>query len=181
MTNRSYNLCFTLNNYSDEDVATIAQWPCRFVVIGREVGKEGTPHLQGFVIMKNAARLSSMKKLQEAAHWEICKGSWEQNYAYCIKDGDITEHGEKPITKRARGDNEKVRWDEAMTAAKEGRFNDIDVDIRLKYYRTCKEIHKDHMQKAQRIAEMGLLGSWIYGPPGCGKVKGAREDYPGAY
>jgi len=179
MSNRSYNWCFTLNNYNDEDIALIAHWPARFVVVGREVGKEGTPHLQGFVIMKNVARLSSMKKMQQAAHWEICKGSWEQNYDYCTKDGDFTEFGEKPKTKGQKGADEKLRWSEALTAAKEGRYNDIDVDIRMRYYKTCKEVHKDHMQKPKDAD--GTTGVWIWGPPGTGKSKSARKDYPGAY
>eukprot|EP00798_Chlamydomonas_sp_ICE-L_P012426 gene12426-15625_t len=76
-------------------------------------GEQGTPHLQGFAITHNQTRLSSMRKLHGSAHWTICKGSWEQNYEYCTKDGDFTEHGVKPTTKRQRGDGEKQRWENA--------------------------------------------------------------------
>eukprot|EP00798_Chlamydomonas_sp_ICE-L_P029774 gene29774-5236_t len=106
MSGRSKNWCFTLNNYSDSDVAHIEEWKCKFVVYGKEIGDEGTPHLQGFVIMKSQAKLVGMKKLHATAHWEICKGSWEQNYEYCTKDGDCMEYGEKPTTKRERGEDE---------------------------------------------------------------------------
>eukprot|EP00798_Chlamydomonas_sp_ICE-L_P018616 gene18616-25130_t len=126
MANKSRNWCFTLNNYSDEDVALIAQWNVKYVVFGREIGEEGTPHLQGFVIMKNKGRLASMKKLHATAHWEICKGNWEQNYDYCTKDEDFTEHGVKPISKAQNGEEEKLRWTNALLAAKEGRLDDID-------------------------------------------------------
>eukprot|EP00798_Chlamydomonas_sp_ICE-L_P001953 gene1953-33366_t len=99
--------------------------------------------------MKNQSRLASMKKLHATAHWEICKGNWEQNYEYCTKEGDFTEYGEKPITKRKRGEDEKLRWETARDLAKSGRIDEIDADIYFRYYRTCKEIKKDHMSKPE--------------------------------
>jgi len=179
MANKSRNWCFTLNNYSDQDIEAILGWDVKYVVYGKECGEEGTPHLQGFVIMKNENRMVSMKKLHATAHWEICKGSWEQNYEYCVKEADFTEHGEKPTSKRERADNEKARWTIAKNAAKEGRMDDIPDDIWCRFYRTWKEIKKDHMQKPDDADD--VCGLWIYGPPGTGKSRQARKDYPGAY
>ena len=48
---KSANYVFTLNNYQDkpEAVALLNLLPCRYMKYGREVGEEGTPHLQGMV------------------------------------------------------------------------------------------------------------------------------------
>eukprot|EP00798_Chlamydomonas_sp_ICE-L_P006068 gene6068-2670_t len=102
-----------------------------------------------------------------------------RGYDYCTKEEDFTEHGEKPTTKRKKGEDEKLRWENARTCAKEGRLDDIDADIYCRLYKTIKEIKKDHMVKPEDAD--GVTGVWIYGPPGCGKSRGARADYPGAY
>eukprot|EP00798_Chlamydomonas_sp_ICE-L_P006898 gene6898-30877_t len=117
--------------------------------------------------------------MNATAHWEICKGNWEQNCDYCTKGKDFTGHGVKPTTKRQRGDDEKLRWEHARTCAKEGRLDDLDANIYCRFYRTWKEIKKDHMTKPEDAD--GVTGVWIYGPPGCGKSRGARTDYPDAY
>ena len=179
MTDRSRNWCFTVNNYNDEDIKLIAEWNVKYVVYGKEIGVKGTPHLQGFVIMKQQTKLCGMKKLHGTAHWEICMGKWEQNYEYCTKDGDFTEHGDKPTTKLERGKGEQDRWELSWTAAQEGRIEDIPADIKMRFYRTIKECMRDHMQKPDDAD--GVTGVWIYGPPGCGKSRSARAKYPGAY
>jgi len=120
-----------------------------------------------------------MKIMHGTAHWEMCIASWESNYEYCTKDGDFTEHGVKPISQQQKGADEKLRWELAWNAAKEGRMDDIPYDMRTRYMKTYKEVMRDHMQKP--VDADGVTGVWIYGPPGCGKSRGARAKYPGAY
>lgn len=178
------NWCFTLNNYDKEvDVPNIAKWPARYTIYGREKGENGTPHLQGFTVLEKKTRLAGVKKLHNKAHWEAAKGSWEQAANYCKKDGDYTEIGEAPMTKKKKatvcGEAEKGRWEDAWENAKKGNFDDVPADIKFRYYRTMKEVAKDHMVKPDD--ENDVTGVWIYGPPGCGKSRKAREEYPGAY
>lgn len=45
--------CFTLNNYSEFDIDTLAKVDCVYIVYGIEVGKEFTSHLQGYIYFKN--------------------------------------------------------------------------------------------------------------------------------
>lgn len=94
---RTRGWCFTLNNYTDEEFETMKEYghtnTVRFV-IGKEVGsKTGTPHLQGYFYHKNSQTLLRMKKLNKRAHWEQAKGSPEQNFKYCSKDGIIESKG----------------------------------------------------------------------------------------
>lgn len=175
----SCNWCFTINNFNDEDFKIIENWPSKYTIYGKETGEEGTPHLQGFTILSKNSRLSGMKKLHVKAHWEAAKGNWQQNVDYCSKQGDITEHGEKPMSNKRKGEVEKERWDNAKKMAKEGNIDNIDSDIYLRFYRTLKDIKKDHMVKPADADE--ITGIWIYGEPGCGKSRKAREDYPDAY
>lgn len=85
-----YNWCFTINNYTDTDITDIQAWPVQGVAYGKEEGKEGTPHLQGFVCCKSQLSLAGMKKLHKTAHWEPMKGSIAQNEKYCSKQGQYT-------------------------------------------------------------------------------------------
>ena len=70
---------FTLNNYSEDEYRSIQSWctnECDYAVIGKEVGEEGTPHLQGYFRKKVKCRLSSLKdSLSGRAHFEAARGS----------------------------------------------------------------------------------------------------------
>ena len=81
----------TLNNYTDEDEASIRRWDSdeyvTRLVISKEVGENGTPHYQGAVTFKVAKRLSALKKLHSRIHWEEAKAS--DAGLYCVKDGSI--------------------------------------------------------------------------------------------
>ena len=80
--------CFTWNNYPEgwydssivPEISKLSGW-----IIGEEVGEEGTPHLQGFIIFKKKSR--PMGLLPKEVHWEKCKGTIEDNIKYCSKDG----------------------------------------------------------------------------------------------
>lgn len=170
---------YTLNNYTEEDYERHQQLECKWHVCGKEVGESGTPHLQGTIAYKNAKSFQSMKKLLPRAFIAVAKGNSLQCYEYCIKDGDFFEIGTRPKTSKEKGKGEKRRWQEAFNACKEGRFDDVDADIRFRYYNTCKRIRKDFQPPVQSLED--VCGIWIYGPPGTGKSHWARENYPNAY
>lgn len=92
----SKNWCFTLNNYTEDDInmiSSIVPEICTLCVVGKEVGASGTPHLQGFCSFKVKCRPMSLL-LSPKIHWEKCKGNAAQNIAYCEKDDDvIIRHG----------------------------------------------------------------------------------------
>lgn len=177
-TPRSRAWCYTLNNYSDDEYAELQATECKHHVIGKEVGTEGTPHLQGHVYFENKKSLAQVKKLQPRAHWEQTRNILEA-VNYCEKDGDIWEQGERPKDPKKQGQAEKRRWDEALAAAKEGRVDDIPSDIQLRYYGTIKRIRMDHAPKLPALDE--LQNEWRYGPTGTGKSRDTRTQYPDAY
>ncbi len=162
--------CFTLNNPGKEALPGIDHFD--YFVYGKEVGDSGTPHLQGFFILKNRQRLSFVKKLFPRAHFERMRGTPLEAATYCKKDGDFKEVGTLPLDKSARL---KRRWDDFYLAAKEHRLDDIPSDMLVRYYHAFKRIMQDNPRKLEALPT--TCGVWIHGVSGIGKSKMAREDY----
>lgn len=138
----SKHWCYTINNPTTGDAELIEKAKRRFVyhVCGREVGEDGTLHMQGYVVFLNRCRLPAVKKVFPRAHLEIKKGTSLQASNYCKKDGHFIEDGKCPMTLKKR--NEKD-WSEAYKAAKEGRLDDIPRDMYLRYRNNVMLIHCD--------------------------------------
>lgn len=82
--------CFTLNNYSEEDILCFDNLGgITYLVYGKEVSSTGTHHLQGYLVLKKPERLSFLKKINSRAHWEPSKKSVVANTRYCSKEGDF--------------------------------------------------------------------------------------------
>lgn len=84
--------CFTFNNYTTEDMVVLKKQILENkniseYIIGKETGKEGTKHLQGFVSFKSKIRPKTL--FSEKIHWESAKGSKKQQEDYCSKDKDL--------------------------------------------------------------------------------------------
>ena len=89
--------CFTLNNYTYADLEAFHNAIDRtYVIIGKEVGASGTPHLQGYITFFKNKRLGAVRAIHRRAHWEITRGSTDENIKYCSQDGDFHELGERP-------------------------------------------------------------------------------------
>lgn len=94
------NWCFTINNYTDEDIERMEDLglqigtTLKYLVVGREVGEEGTPHLQALIQFNKKLRLNQVKSYVGArAHCEIMRGTSTQASMYCKKDEDFLEYG----------------------------------------------------------------------------------------
>lgn len=83
------NWAITINNYTESDIEEAKTWDVQYLLFAHEVGKKGTPHVQGLVQFKKNMRAAACKKLNARAHWEICRRDEETNQNYCLKDGNI--------------------------------------------------------------------------------------------
>lgn len=179
MSSRSKNWCFTVNNYTEEDVAAIEKLieSSDYVIVGKEQGEQGTPHLQGYVQLKKKTRLGGLKKILPRAHLQVARGSAEDNRKYCSKEGDFKEYGTaKEIDP---GKREKRRWDEIWENAKKGDIEAIEPEVRIRHYNAIKRIKKDYSEPPPDLE--APCGLWITGESGVGKSTYARKHYPGAY
>ena len=80
-----------LNNWTDDElksISSICSKYCKYATIEKEVGDNGTPHLQGYFELKSKARPSSIFN-NKRIHFEKAKGTREQNDIYCSKDNNI--------------------------------------------------------------------------------------------
>lgn len=91
--------CFTLNNYTVEQIEHLEQvfkHECKWYVFQEEVGVCGTPHLQGTLCLKVRQRMTQLKAIDPKIHWEPTK-SISKSLAYCIKAetaiGKLYYHG----------------------------------------------------------------------------------------
>lgn len=98
---RTKSWCFTLNNFSEDEYRKIIEYgaspACEYLVVGREVGASGTPHLQGYLVLSVRQRLPYVKAaIGNRAHIEAARGSPAANRVYCTKDGSFQECGTLP-------------------------------------------------------------------------------------
>lgn len=88
---RARRWCFTLNNYTNEDLSQLSKYfeqTTDFYIIGKEIGESGTPHLQGYFERKQQVRFDTLKKIMPKCHLEKAKGNRLSNVEYCSKTND---------------------------------------------------------------------------------------------
>lgn len=100
--------CFTINNWTNAelDFLTSNAPPHEnplfsYLVVGREVGENGTPHLQGFCILTRRRRLTTLRTVPGLgrAHLELSRARDPSTAAaYCKKDGNFDEFGTIPVS-----------------------------------------------------------------------------------
>lgn len=171
--------CFTVNNYTDEDVDRIQdvdeldrEWS--YVVIGKEIGEGGTPHLQGYIEMNKVKRLSAMKKLMPKAHFEVRLGSSKQASEYCKKDGDYFEWGTVSEGRGKKGSKvTEEKYAAAYALLLDGKLEEIEPDIQIRHYSNLVRLKLDRQVMPEELKD--TCGIWIHGPPGIGKSTKARS------
>lgn len=114
--------CFTIHGEQDDLSALKAtmvdpKWGRYGMCQLEQCPSTGRFHLQGFLCLPRAQRLSFVKGIHATAHWEIARGSLEANEAYCSKETTRVP-GSAPTTWGERPENRQgQRTDlEAATA-----------------------------------------------------------------
>lgn len=111
--NAAKRWCFTINNYTPAEQQAILDSADNFdyLVVGRELGDSGTPHLQGFLILQTKLRLRNVKALPgfQRAHLEVARGTPKEASDYCKKDSDFSEFGTLPSGQGKRSEFDTLK------------------------------------------------------------------------
>ncbi len=157
------NYCFTWNN---PEIEIFNHKLITYIIWGKETGKNGTYHYQGYVELSRSTRLSTMKsQINDKIHWEIRKGTQQQAIDYCKKDGN---------------------WQEKGAPKEQGRRNDLDGVRQMAAEDGMKAVTAIYNYQAIRVAEKYLEYNeegrdwkpfiyWLWGGTGVGKSRTAKE------
>lgn len=173
MTNRARGWCFTYNN--PEVVPDYCGWGTDYVIVGNEVGEEGTPHHQGYAYWSGKKSFSAVRKLLPLAHWEVARGSAQESQTYCSKQEVLLEAGTCPAQGK-RSDIQKVT---ELVETGHGMRDIIPVASSYQSLRTAELLLKYVEPARPTNTEVTVL--WWWGATGTGKSREAFETYPDAW
>jgi len=181
--------CFTINNPTHK-VLFPDGLPegIRYIVYQLERGEQGTPHLQGFVLLARPQRMAWLRKITaKTAEGEVfhvfdraalfeAKGNAEQNKTYCTKAEGRLEGpwslGDAP----KQGDRTDLR-EAAAALMKDGDITAIDPAVFLKYASGCLKLAA--LAVPPRRDDLKVIT--IIGPTGIGKSYAVHDLFPDVY
>lgn len=181
------NWCFTLNNYTQDDIDQLRQFcgpnsGIRYLCFQPEQGESGTKHLQGCFICINPRAFNGLRGLFRW-HLEVMRGTIEQAIAYCSKedsrDGVFEEYGERPLNAGRQGGRSDL--EAVATAIKAGqRAREIFENFGDCYIKYSKGIERAIcLYQPTRTWKTQVF--WFHGSTGTGKTRTAFESEPLAY
>lgn len=142
---------------------------------GLEVGKQGTPHIQGYVYFKNKVLFSTLKDMLPHAHIERARGNPEENKVYCSKEGIFTEIGKIPKQGK-RTDMEVIR-DMIQQRCSLSEIADTFPASYIRYYKGIQAMYD--LTYTARSSPPQVI--YIWGDTGVGKTRYAFDTYNSVY
>lgn len=180
MADRYRGFCWTLNNYTPEEVDFLEKLECQYMAFGREIcPTTGTPHLQGYVYFKDAkSERSAIRTLPRRCHVEHQRAKDPKHaYVYCFKeDPHAYQRGIPPASPAEKGATEQDRWQGYLQAVQEGRLSDLPTRILCNNLRGLQYAAQALRNQARDLGDVPIDNLWIYGPPGSGKTTRVMAD-----
>lgn len=169
---------FTINNYTEEDLACVEQTSqeknVKYLVCGKEVAPTtGTPHIQGYVRWANGvSRATACRRLGGRASVRVaCRGGLDAaNKSYCSKDTQWLEVGE-PSEPGKRTDLAGLR-DEFAKHGSIGKCVREIAGISYQGIRGLEVMSKYTEPQRNWVTEV----YWYYGSTGTGKTRRAFAE-----
>lgn len=185
------NFCFTLNNYTDEDVNAITACSgvkIRYIFAGKEVAPTTlTPHLQGFIVfsvrlsVKGAGDILEEMFSGRRPHVEASKGTVQHNIDYCGKSGATIEFGTAPIRGDAASRKNKTDYGRGLALALKRDYATLqseDPGLYIRHFKTLKQIGAESISVKSEATLEGPCGVLYSGDTGTGKTETAMKFNP---
>jgi len=132
MPNGAKNWCFTINNPDETSVNELNDLTneCSYLIYQRERGENNTPHLQGYVMLRDRHTRQWLSNKLKRAFLTVARGNPRQNKEYCTKQEGRLE--------------EPVEFGNCPQAA-QGRRSDLQAVVEtIQAGKNLKEIAEDH-------------------------------------
>lgn len=142
-----------------------------YSVVGREIcPTTGRRHLQGYIRFARVVALSGVRRILGPSfanvHFEVARGSPQQNISYCTKDGDSEAHGDPP----AQGSRNDLT---AIQGEIEAGLSELGIASqyfsRWIVYRHSFERFRELLREPS--LRMGIRVNLIIGTSGAGKTR----------
>lgn len=155
-----------------------------------EISESGTYHTHFFIVCSGAVRFSRMKKLFEGAHFEMARGTSQENRDYIRKEGKwekdkkketnlidtFEEFGEMPVERPGQRNDIHDLYDMIRSGMTNFDIIEQNPDYMMcidKIEKTRQIIREEEYKRVFRKLEV----TYIWGSTGSGKTRGVMEKY----
>lgn len=186
--NKAKHWCFTINNPSELDYASLVMfrpqttymvYGVEHAVLANSAGARKTPHLQGYFCLVGQKTRTALSKILDRAHLEVKKGTVRDAIDYCKKgdqtheewskfktagphygqNAEVHQTGEEPLEQNVAGHKASMeKYEETMRLAKEGCFDEINPKHSLLYFNNIRNVRQEVINNKPRTAL-----SWEHG------------------
>jgi hypothetical protein len=180
---------FTCNNPTKEDMCNFTdarhnetlKWLCVY----KEIGEQGTPHLQGGLILNNNSYSITWlsNHINNRTHWIIMKGSPQQVRDYCTKDYQKGKNTSEFIYDDGCKENNKiiVRQHFQDLQSDNKSLSDINKEDPYFYGTHERALVASYTRTRDDKPRVKPEVTWIYGKTGSGKTRWAYDYFQGNY
>jgi len=169
---------FTINNPTTNDLFPQGlPEQCRYAVWQKEIGQEGTPHLQGYITFRGPWRRARVERVLGGHAWiGIANGSEDACKAYCTKEETRTEGPWELGSQERQGQRNDLKPYEleAQRVKNGASLASVDPAVFVKYAGGFKALKAIQPTKMRTDFEVCVL----IGDTGVGKTHLIYERFP---
>lgn len=146
-----------------------------YYIFGWEIGDSGTEHIQGYVELPTRKRLAWLKSAIDAgAHFEVARGTPDENVAYCSKDGSFADGGtpSSELSVQGRRSDLQAVKESLDAGCRMDEIADLHFTQYVKFNKAFSAYRTMNAEKRSWPTEVIIY----YGDTGTGKSRKVHDD-----